>query len=77
MVPRPRTASSRCDAVDRKGNDVMLSNADMGYSYRHSQAPEGLIFTPCHFRGVCRGQGEDPHRDGRGAPPSRDGAADP
>lgn len=39
------------EAVDRKGNIVRLSNAEMGYSYRHSSAPEGLIFTHATFEG--------------------------
>jgi UDP-N-acetylmuramate dehydrogenase len=39
------------EAVDRKGNRVTLSNADMHYSYRKSQAPEGLIFTHATFEG--------------------------
>lgn len=42
-------------AVDRKGNQVVLSKADMGYSYRHSSAPEGLIFT----HGIFEGYAED------------------
>ena len=44
-------------AIDRAGNRHVLSNADMGYSYRHSAAPEGLIFTHCVM------QGEPEHRD--------------
>lgn len=39
------------EAVDRKGNRITLSNADMHYSYRKSQAPEGLIFTHATFQG--------------------------
>ncbi|MBB3975344.1 UDP-N-acetylmuramate dehydrogenase [Rhizobium azooxidifex] len=39
------------NAVDRKGKTYVLSNADMGYSYRHSKAPEGLIFTHAVFQG--------------------------
>ncbi|ATN34859.1 UDP-N-acetylenolpyruvoylglucosamine reductase [Rhizobium sp. ACO-34A] len=39
------------EAVDRQGNIHVLSNADMGYSYRHSSAPEGLIFTSAVFEG--------------------------
>ena len=39
------------EAVDRDGNLVELSNADMGYSYRHSAAPDGLIFTHAVFEG--------------------------
>jgi UDP-N-acetylmuramate dehydrogenase len=43
------------EAVDRKGNLVKLSNAEMGYSYRHSSAPDDLIFT----HGVFKGHSED------------------
>ncbi|UCI09874.1 UDP-N-acetylmuramate dehydrogenase [Mesorhizobium sp. B1-1-8] len=39
-------------ALDRKGNPYTLSNADMGYGYRHSSAPAGLIFTSAVFEGV-------------------------
>ncbi|MGX8013171.1 UDP-N-acetylmuramate dehydrogenase [Mesorhizobium sp. ORM8.1] len=38
--------------LDRKGNVHTLSNADMGYAYRHSSAPAGLIFTSATFEGV-------------------------
>jgi UDP-N-acetylmuramate dehydrogenase len=38
-------------ALDRKGNLHVLSNADMGYAYRHSSAPAGLIFTSALFEG--------------------------
>lgn len=38
-------------AVDRSGNVHVLSNADMKYSYRHSGAPEGLIFTEALLQG--------------------------
>jgi UDP-N-acetylmuramate dehydrogenase len=41
------------EAVDRKGDRVTLSNADMHYSYRKSQAPEGLIFTHATFQGYA------------------------
>ncbi len=41
------------EAVDRKGNIHVLANADMGYSYRHSSAPEGLIFTGALFQGFA------------------------
>jgi UDP-N-acetylmuramate dehydrogenase len=41
------------EAVDRKGNLVTLSNADMHYTYRHSAAPEGLIFTHGIFEGFA------------------------
>ncbi|MGI2031746.1 UDP-N-acetylmuramate dehydrogenase [Rhizobium panacihumi] len=38
-------------AVDRQGNKHVLSNADMGYSYRHSSVPADLIFTHAVFEG--------------------------
>ena len=38
-------------AVDRKGNKVVLSKQEMGYSYRHSSAPDDLIFTEVVFEG--------------------------
>jgi len=41
------------EAVDRKGNRITLSKADMHYSYRKSQAPEGLIFTHATFEGYA------------------------
>lgn len=40
-------------AIDRQGNKHVLSNADMGYSYRHSSAPDGLIFTHAVFEGYA------------------------
>ncbi|RRI06971.1 UDP-N-acetylmuramate dehydrogenase [Mesorhizobium tamadayense] len=39
-------------ALDRAGNVHTLSNPAMGYSYRHSSAPAGLIFTSAIFEGV-------------------------
>lgn len=39
-------------ALDRKGSFHTLSNADMGYAYRHSSAPSGLIFTSAVFEGA-------------------------
>ncbi|MFD0916267.1 UDP-N-acetylmuramate dehydrogenase [Pseudahrensia aquimaris] len=38
-------------AVDRQGKKHVLSHADMGYSYRHSQASKDLIFTAAVFEG--------------------------
>ena len=38
--------------IDRKGNLHIMSNADMGYAYRHSSAPKDLIFTSALFEGV-------------------------
>jgi UDP-N-acetylmuramate dehydrogenase len=40
-------------AVDRKGNRHVLSNAQMGYTYRHSSAPQDLIFTHAIFEGYA------------------------
>jgi len=40
-------------ALDRKGNLHVLSNADMGYAYRHSSAPPDLIFTSALFEGYA------------------------
>lgn len=37
--------------VNRAGEIVTLSHADMGYSYRHSEAPEDVIFTSALFQG--------------------------
>jgi UDP-N-acetylmuramate dehydrogenase len=38
-------------AVDRSGNIIVLSNADMHYSYRHCGAAEDLIFTEALLQG--------------------------
>src|SRR5690606_17560867 len=38
-------------ALDRQGELHILSNAGMGYAYRHSAAPAGLIFTSAVFEG--------------------------
>jgi len=38
-------------AIDRKGERHILSNAAMGYSYRHSEAPADLIFVEAVFQG--------------------------
>ena len=43
------------EGVDRKGNKVTISNGEMGYSYRHSSPPEGVIFT----HGIFEGYSED------------------
>ena len=40
-------------AVDRKGNIVVLSKEEMGYSYRHSAASSDLIFTHGVFQGYA------------------------
>ncbi len=38
-------------AVDRSGKVHVLSNADMGFSYRHCGVPDGLIFSEALFQG--------------------------
>jgi UDP-N-acetylmuramate dehydrogenase len=38
-------------AVDRAGRVHVLSNADMGFGYRHCGAPDDFIFTQAVFRG--------------------------
>ncbi|MDO9306999.1 MAG: UDP-N-acetylmuramate dehydrogenase, partial [Mesorhizobium sp.] len=38
-------------ALDRKGEVHTLSNAGMGYAYRHSSAPANLIFVSAVFEG--------------------------
>jgi UDP-N-acetylmuramate dehydrogenase len=37
--------------VDRRGNIRTFTNAEMGYSYRHSSAPEDVIFTQALLQG--------------------------
>ncbi|NDW06569.1 UDP-N-acetylmuramate dehydrogenase [Jiella pacifica] len=38
-------------ALDRRGRRHVLTNAEMGYSYRHSEAARDLIFTGAVFEG--------------------------
>jgi UDP-N-acetylmuramate dehydrogenase len=38
-------------AVDRRGRRQVLRTADMGFTYRHSGAPDDLIFTEAIFEG--------------------------
>ena len=38
-------------AIDRRGERHVLANADMGYSYRHSSAPDGFIFVEAVYEG--------------------------
>ncbi len=40
-------------ALDRQGKVHVLSNADMGYAYRHSSAAADLIFTSAVFEGYA------------------------
>jgi len=62
-------------AIDRKGNKHVLTNAEMGYSYRHSDAADDLIFTSVLFEGYPDDRAKDPRRNGCGAQSPRDGAA--
>jgi len=39
-------------AVDRAGAVHVLSNADMGYAYRHSAAPADFVFTEAVYQGT-------------------------
>jgi UDP-N-acetylmuramate dehydrogenase len=45
-------------ALDRQGNVVTLTNAQMGYSYRKSTAPADLIFTQATLEGVPQDRDE-------------------
>ena len=38
-------------ALDRRGRRQVMSLEDMGYAYRHSDAPQDLIFTEANFKG--------------------------
>jgi len=46
---RERLVEAR--AVGRDGRRVTLTNADMGFTYRHTAAPDNLIFTDALFEG--------------------------
>ncbi len=41
------------DALDRSGKRVTLGNADFRYTYRHSEAPDDLIFLSAAFDGTA------------------------
>lgn len=40
-------------ALDRRGRRQVMSLSDMGYAYRHSDAPQDLIFTEAVFEGTA------------------------
>jgi UDP-N-acetylmuramate dehydrogenase len=40
-----------CDVVLRNGDLITLPVADLGYTYRHSELPEGAIVVAARFRG--------------------------
>ncbi len=39
-------------AIDRQGKLHILKNADFGYTYRHSEAPQDFIFTQAIYQGT-------------------------
>jgi UDP-N-acetylenolpyruvoylglucosamine reductase len=41
-------------AIDRRGERHVLTNAEMGYTYRHSAAPGDLIFTRAIYEGEVK-----------------------
>jgi UDP-N-acetylmuramate dehydrogenase len=41
----------RAEGVARSGETVAISNADMGFTYRHSGVPEDIVFTGAYFEG--------------------------
>jgi UDP-N-acetylmuramate dehydrogenase len=41
-----------CVAYNRSGERIVLSNADMGFTYRHTQASDDLIFVSATFEGT-------------------------
>ncbi|HEY9058687.1 MAG TPA: UDP-N-acetylenolpyruvoylglucosamine reductase, partial [Aurantimonas sp.] len=45
-------------AVDRKGERHVFTNAEMGYTYRHSAAANDLIFTRAIYEGEVRDKAE-------------------
>ena len=42
---------TECEVVLRSGERVTLAAADLGYSYRHSELPEGAVGVSATFRG--------------------------
>ena len=41
-----------CVAYNRAGERIVLSNADMGFTYRHTVTPDDLIFVSATFEGT-------------------------
>ncbi len=60
-------------AVDRKGQRRTLTNADMGFTYRHTAAPDDLIFTEALFQGAVAAR-EDVHAEMMAVEKHREGA---
>ena len=46
-----RDALIEAHGLDRTGARRVFSNADMGFSYRHSSAPDDIVFTGATFQG--------------------------
>jgi UDP-N-acetylmuramate dehydrogenase len=42
---------TECEVVLRSGERVTIDNAGLGYSYRHSELPEGAVVVSATFRG--------------------------
>ena len=57
--------------VTRSGEIVTLTNAEMGYHYRKSNGPRGVVFTSAVYQGYAgrsrrhQGADEGDHRDAR------------
>ena len=51
MAVRSRTSLIEAHGLDRTGASHVFSNAEMGFSYRHSMAPDDVVFTRAVFRG--------------------------
>jgi UDP-N-acetylmuramate dehydrogenase len=47
-----RDALVEAHAIDRAGSRLVLTNADMGFTYRHTAAPDSLIFTEAVYAGT-------------------------
>jgi UDP-N-acetylmuramate dehydrogenase len=52
-----------CDVVLRSGERVTLPVADLGYTYRHSELPEGAIVIGARFRGAGRSRRDQAEMD--------------
>ena len=63
--------------VDRSGVKRVFSNAEMGFSYRHSAAPDDVIFTGATLQGRAGRSRRDRGGDGANHPRARGLAADP
>ena len=63
--------------LDRTGARRAFSNAEMGFAYRHSSAPDDIIFTRAMFQGRAGRSGGDRSGDGAHHPRPRSLAADP